>query len=319
VPPALQLLELLAGAGSLSQRRGAATALGIMGCEDAIPLLLAAVDPESPSTLRSAAVDSLGAMGHLPAAEPLAVLAENDTEPNSLRAHAVRALGRIGSPESLPIVSRLAQSPSEAVRLRAAQALGSFRSPEAVTRLDAMTDDRSTAIAQAAIQSLGQIGDPAVPTLSALATRGRHWPLPMLRTLVTALAECPGAGSVTPLGLLATSAESGEIRVLAAAALSNRREPECVPFLNRFLDHPPGRYQYGFALRGLAHIATDEAVDYVVNRFARQDHITHHHYRDETREALRIIAARDPYSALLSRGEVRTQEEQQLQPYDDKL
>ncbi|MFI8992674.1 HEAT repeat domain-containing protein [Streptomyces sp. NPDC053542] len=296
-PPTQRLLALLAGAegdGGTAERRGAAVALGLMTCTDAAPQLVAALDPAGRASLRAAAVDALGTLRYGPAAGPLGALALDDAEPRSLQARTVRALGLIAAPDSLPVLLAATHSPSEAVRLRAAEALGHFPADEAVARLGTMaTTEVSTGgtdIARAAIQSLGRIGPPAITTLSTLVGRASEWPLPVQRALATALAECPGSEAIAALARLADRPFPEDIRCLAAEALSERRDPECVAPLIRYLDTVQ-YYGKGIALRGLARIATEEAVERVIAHFEDQLPGAHADYRDAARAALAVIAA----------------------------
>ncbi|WP_051831209.1 HEAT repeat domain-containing protein [Streptomyces violens] len=296
-PPTQRLLALLAEGSDSdpAERRSAAVALGIMRCADAAPLLLAALDPAGRSSLRAAAVDALGSLQHRPAAQPLEALVRDEAEPRSLQARAVRALGLIAAPDSLPVLLAATHSPSEAVRMRAAEALGHFPVAEAVTRLGAMAGEESTGstdIARAAIESLGRVGNPAIATLSALVGRAGEWPMPMQRALVTALAGCPGSEAVTALGRLADRPFAEDIRYIAARALGDRRDPKCVAPLIRYLDTIQ-YYGKGIALRGLARIATEEAVARVVAHYEDQLPGAHSDYRDAARAALAVIAASD--------------------------
>ncbi|MFC6063858.1 HEAT repeat domain-containing protein [Streptomyces ochraceiscleroticus] len=292
--PTQRLLALLAEAGDSdpAERRGAAVTLGIMRCADAAPQLLAALDPAGRTSLRAAAVDALGTLRHGPAAEPLGSLARDESEPRSLQARAVRALGLIAAPESLPVLLAATHSPSEAVRMRAAEALGHFPVGEAVTRLGAMAGEESTDIARAAIESLGRVGHPAIATLSALVGRAGEWPMPMQRALATALAGCPGSEAITALGRLADQPFAEDIRYIAARALGDRRDRECVAPLIRYLDTIQ-YYGKGIALHGLAQIPTEEAVERVIAHFEDQLPSTHSDYREAARAALTVIAASD--------------------------
>ncbi|MFE6743888.1 HEAT repeat domain-containing protein [Streptomyces tubercidicus] len=291
-PPARQLLGLLADASNPGRRRGAAVALGLMGCADAGPLLLEALDAAGPRPLRAAATDALGLLGHRPAAGPLGALVTDEAEVRSLQARAVRALGLIGAPESLTVLLAATDSSSEAVRLRATEALGGFSTTEAVTRLGVLAGEGGTDIARAAVQSMSQIGTPAVLTLSALIEHAPEWPVPMQRALVAALAGCQGSEAATALGCLADGRFGEELQISAVEALGDRQEPQSVAPLVRFLDNPGTRhFQHGLAVSALARIDDEAAVQRVVAHFEDQWSSTLSCYRDQAREALGIIAA----------------------------
>ncbi|MEV0322872.1 HEAT repeat domain-containing protein [Streptomyces sp. NPDC050658] len=320
-PPAERLLKLVGdasdgGPGSgESRRRGAIKALGLMGREAAVPLLLSVLDPEESPSLRSAAVDALGALRHGPALGRLTALAADDS--GRVRARAVRAVGLIGGPQVQPTLLAALDDPSEAVRLRAATALADHPSPEVADRLGQLAvRDEDRTVVLGAIRALGRIGAPAAAPLSALVdlallddalVRERpreeryEWSLRMRqrfewvsRTLVEALARCPGPEATAALARLVThQAAPWGIHEAAAEALGDRRDPGIATLLIRMLGearesyHPP-------LLRALAHIGTDEAVERVSAYYLGSFHypeIDGPGARDGARAALAIIAS----------------------------
>lgn len=162
-PPAARLLTLLTD-GTDQQRHGAATALGLLGDRRAAPKLLGLLPDATALLVRTAAVDALGRLRHLPAATPLIGLLTDPETPGRLRARAACALGRLGAPEAEPALRAALGEPIESIRLRAAEALGMLPgSPQAVDSLAQATTDRSRDVQAAALQALGNFGATAAP------------------------------------------------------------------------------------------------------------------------------------------------------------
>ncbi|MEV8017212.1 HEAT repeat domain-containing protein [Streptomyces sp. NPDC086554] len=261
-PPVRELLTLLSGNGSVTQRRCSALALGLLGCLDAAPPLLAALDEESAPGLRTAAVDALAALRHRPAAERLAALAGDEEQPGSLRARALHALGLVGARESLPVVLAAVRDPSSAVRLQAAQALGAFPGTEAAEALGAVVaGDTDRDVARAAVRALGRIGAPAAPVLTSLAQRPRQ---DVVNELITALAGCPGPEAVAGLCQLAGASLPEDDHVAVAEALGRRRAPESAGALAALLDDDRRYDCRAAAVLALAELGTEEADEYVL-------------------------------------------------------
>ncbi|WP_197356066.1 HEAT repeat domain-containing protein, partial [Streptomyces clavuligerus] len=289
-PPVDRLLALLTGDGAAA-RRGAAVALGRLGCAEAAPALLAAVDGVDPAGVR-AAVDALGALRYRPAVPYLAVLAADTGEPGTVRARAVRALGLIGAAGALPVVLAAARDPRGVVRARAAQALGAFAVPEAAEALGALAaGDADPDVARAAARALGRIGAPALPVLGGLAARPRPDGGPLMDDVVDALAECPGGAADAVLNRLVTDLPPGPARVRATGALSGRRVPEAVPALAALLLDDREYAGHADALRGLAAIGGEPATGHVLaycRRFPER--------LETARGALGLLARRAPAS-----------------------
>lgn len=281
-PPTRQLNSLLARGNP-----AAAEALGIAGHTAAAPRLMAATAQKNPRALRAAAVDALGRLGYRPSAASLSALASDEAEPSGLRARAVRALGLIGDPDTVPVLLRASRSVAESVRLRATEALGSFSGPEVAARLGSLAEEGDAGIAGAAVTSLGRSG--AGDTLAALVERAVEWPIAMQRVLVAAIIAAQGP--VTAFARLSTNAFPLDVRKAAARSLGDLGAPECVPPLIRFLDDGRIDMYHGVALRGLATIGGAAAVDRVVVYFNERRYFQHFLPRDETLEALAIVAA----------------------------
>ncbi|MCL3997032.1 HEAT repeat domain-containing protein [Streptomyces lavenduligriseus] len=296
-PPVRELLRLLGPDGGRGHegtpvsRRGAALALGLLRHEAAAPGLLAALAADEPPALRRAAADALGLLGHRPAVPALVALAGDEEEATALRARAVTALGRIGAHEALPALLGAARSDSESLRLRAAGSLGSFPAAEAVAALTDLASDTEPETVRAAVDSLARIGPPAASALCALPDLAGHDRRPgdTLRALVTALAACPGPECTTALARLAHPPYSQSVRAAAERALAGRPAAEALPHLLRLLADPMMRHPHGPALLALARSGAPEAEAIVVEHFEHQRSFVADRYRDEAREALRVL------------------------------
>ncbi|MGW1957651.1 HEAT repeat domain-containing protein [Streptomyces sp. NPDC001920] len=301
-PPVTELLQLLGESddgpgggrgytGTAVSRRGAAIALGLLRHEGAAPGLLAALATDEPPTLRRAAADALGLLGHRRAVPALVALAGDTEEAPALRARAVTALGRIGAHEALPTLLDTARSDSESLRLRTAASLGSFPTQEAITALTDLTADPEPETVRAAVASLARIGPPAAASLCALPglARQNRWPSATLCALVPALAACPGPESTTALARLAHGPHPQPVRATAERALAERPVAEALPHLLKLLSDPMMRHPHGPALLALARSGAPEAEAIVVEHFEHQRSFVAGPYRDEAREALRVL------------------------------
>lgn len=149
--------------------------------DEGLPFLeQTAVDPASPVPLRVLVLRHLAR--HAPRARVLPLLhglldggggpalparpreaGGGRAAPRMIREPVIALLGRLAAPESLPLLIRLAWSPSEAQETRCvvAAALGNLGDPAAEPCLLAMLEDRDPEVAVAAITALGRVGTSA--------------------------------------------------------------------------------------------------------------------------------------------------------------
>ncbi|MDN3264718.1 SAVMC3_10250 family protein [Streptomyces sp. CSDS2] len=170
-------------------------------------------------------------------------------------------------------------------------ALGSFPTAPAITALTDLAADPEPETVRAAVDSLARIGPPAAAALCALpgpAVRD-HWPSDTLRALVTALAACPGPECTTALARLAHPPYQQSVQAAAERALAGRPAAEALPHLLRLLADPMMRHSHGPALLALARGGAPEAEAIVVEHFEHQRSFVAGRYRDEAREALRVL------------------------------
>ncbi|MFB6227698.1 MAG: HEAT repeat domain-containing protein [Halobacteriales archaeon] len=132
-------------------RMVAATALGRIGNEHAVPYLVDAFDDLDPR-VRKRAVRSCGRIGDERAIDPLADRLE-DSEPLVQRA-AAEALGAIGTPDALERLIPAARVDDERVRHIAVSELSELRSTKPLVVLVRALEDESASVRRAATLSL---------------------------------------------------------------------------------------------------------------------------------------------------------------------
>jgi HEAT repeat protein len=217
------------GSRRMWRRATAAYRLGDMGCEEAAPGLLAALDDKH-RTVRAAAARSLGRLGVVEAAKPLIEALVSGRVPHGvagqalvelgpvavpelraiaehpsyrLRATAIALLGLIGDSADSPLAVRCLGDPSADVRAAAADTLARIGGPPAEGALRSALDDRIPFVRANAAVALGVIGSrEALPRLLEMARTDDFRPARAAaqavarispKTLVTA-AEEPHAG-----------------------------------------------------------------------------------------------------------------------------
>ena len=209
------------------RRAAAAYRLGDMGCEEAAPALLAALDDRN-RTVRAAASRSLGRLEIVEAAKPLVEALVSGLVPNGvageslvelgpaavpelraiaehpsyqLRATAIALLGLVGESADSPLAVRCLADPSAEVRAAAAEALARIGGPPAEDALCSALDDRIPKVRADAAVALGEIGSrAALPRLLEMARTDRFRP---------ARAAAQAVARISPKTLAAAAAEPG--------------------------------------------------------------------------------------------------------------
>jgi HEAT repeat protein len=222
---ALSLHQL--GARRAWRRAEAAYRLGDMGCDEAAPALLAALDDRN-RTVRAAAARSLGRLGVVDAARPLVEALVSGRVPNGvagealvelgpaavgelralaghssfrLRATALALLGLVGDSADAPLAVRCLADPSAEVRAAAAGALTRIGGRAAEPALSAALEDRIPFVRAQAAVALGVIGSRAsLPRLLEMARTDQFRP---------ARAAAQAVARISPVAL-ATAAEEPE-------------------------------------------------------------------------------------------------------------
>jgi HEAT repeat protein len=179
--------EAAAVFGRLDAPLDFAAGMSIAGrlAEETVPYVLAAL------------LDSVGRVGGV---DPAAIERFLEHEDPDVRRGALVALHRLGWPGALRRISDLLDSPSTDDRILACNAAGDLDLTELMDDLAAVIDDADAR--PAALEALAALGSPAVPILAAVLER-RELPLPLRRTVVTALASIEsGRARATLLSLV---------------------------------------------------------------------------------------------------------------------
>lgn len=149
------------------QNKNALEALGAVGDQRALPVLLNAFKSANPA-LRSGAAAALGRLGHRDAVTLLAQgLATEKSD--SVRGVIVSALGELGDPRALPALRGALTAKGASYREQLAWALGHCGDATVVPDLQTLLDDPEERVRFAAAMGLAEIGDAA----SAQALRAK--------------------------------------------------------------------------------------------------------------------------------------------------
>jgi hypothetical protein len=190
------------------RRATSAYRLGDMGCGEAAPALLAALDDPN-RTVRAAAARSLGRLKIAEAAKPLVEALVSGRVPNGVAGEALVELGPVAVPE----LRAIAGHPSFRLRATAISLLGlvggTADSPLAVECLS----DPSADVRAAAAGALARIGGPAAESALCTALEDR---IPFVRA--EAAVALGAIGSRTPLPRLLEMARTDAFRPARAAA-----------------------------------------------------------------------------------------------------
>jgi HEAT repeat protein len=136
-------------------RAHAAAALGLIGDQRAVPVLLKALRDNDP-VLRSRAAVALGRVGDPNAFDSL-VEALRDSKPHVHR-DALWALSELGDQRTLGLLMRALRDPSRYMRKLAADCLGELGAPQAVPELERLEMlDKNPRVVQAARQAITRI------------------------------------------------------------------------------------------------------------------------------------------------------------------
>ena len=186
--PASDLLWILESAPA-AERIGAASALGLLKSEEAIPGLATLLNSDVPGA-RSTAARALAAIGTPEAiAALMAPLA--DQQLTSARHAAMGGLEIAGASAVAPLAAALTDK-NPVIRANAAEMLGWLKATDATSDLTALLSDSDTTVRAQATWALGEMGSlarvpapvpipqPAAPILTPMAMRPAAAPLPAL-------------------------------------------------------------------------------------------------------------------------------------------
>lgn len=216
------LIKILEDESEVDWLRGcAAIALGRLSAEEAVPLLINAIDDASMTVARGS-ISALGDIRCKYAIPHLKRILEDETK-KELHAITVTALGEIAGRDVISILLGSLENPDNRVRARAAIVLGDLRAGEAVIPFIQLMKDSDECLRAIAASSLGLIGDRrATGTLiEALGDSAES-----VRAIAASSLGCLGDAIAVNSLEAATGDTSETVRKQAAAAISKIRSIE---------------------------------------------------------------------------------------------
>jgi len=235
-------------------RRAAASSLGNLRAQRAVPALIAAIGDKD-REVRQAIAEALG---ELEDERAVAALTQLIADPFvDVRATALGALEHFA--RQVPVASVVAalQDAHPEVRARAASLLGEARQISAVGPLTKLLDDSSAEVREHALSALVEIRDPSA---ASSITRLLKDPRPNVRArALDALRELRAPIAERAL-LDALADESADVRQNAAQAVSDRPFAAAVPRLLAMIDDPSSDVRTT-AVEALGAIGTAPARD----------------------------------------------------------
>lgn len=264
------LLEVLQ-AGTRSERAAAASELGAMADDDAVPALIAALDDES-WEVRAAVAAALRDIPNPASVGPLLALIATEPAPPDVREDelwtardacnaAIEALGVIGDPQAAARLAEIAVDEETGLDREAAGTAVVAMGEAAVPALTTFLSRASTAQAPAVAALLGRLGDGALgPLVAALKDKRAGVRIAAARAL-----GGQGAEAVKPL-MAALGAKGTDLRIAAAASLGAIGDTRATAALVRLLAAKKTRPA---AVRALVSIHRENAtplVKYLASR-----------------------------------------------------
>jgi HEAT repeat protein len=216
------LVSILENKGEIDWLRGcAATALGRLAGEEAIPALIDALKDDN-NVVSRAVISAFGDIKSQKATPFLLKILENKCK-EELHAITVTVLGEIGGYEVIPTLLQALESSNERVRVSAARSLSEFQTEEATSRFLILIKDTNECLRAIAASSLGLIGDKCgvKPLMEAL-----HDDTETVRAIAASSLGCIGERGAIPSLEESLGDMSEIVRKQAAAALLKIRSRE---------------------------------------------------------------------------------------------
>lgn len=141
---------------------------------------------ESVGFVIAALLESVGRVGGI---EPEVVARFLEHDDDDVRRAALVALARLKWPEADQTLRSMLEQPGSRDRILASGAIGELERTDFMDELTALIEDSDAR--PAALEALARLGSPAVPVLLSVLDR-RELPLPLRRTVITALANIEG-------------------------------------------------------------------------------------------------------------------------------
>ena len=217
------LVDLLANAGSLAERRAFFNALKEL--QSGVPALIHMLGDARWYVARNAA-DLLGEMQSPEAGKPLTETLKHDDD--RVRRAAATALARVGTPEALLALHAALRDTAPDVRSQAAAGLGMRKGQkQAVTLSKALDDEQDAEVRIEIIRALGKMGTPDAVQKLIDAAKAEGWlfkkkPVPYRVAAVRALGEARTPAAIAALKDLSKDKDR-EVQEAAIDALASGR------------------------------------------------------------------------------------------------
>lgn len=220
--------------GTPIERRDAARRLLQEPAQDALPVILRALEDDDREVRQTAA--GLAAELRAGAAVPILLEWQRDAQPQT-RAIALETLGRIADPRALPALMHGLADPSPEVRVAAVSAVAAVAAGS-IDVLAPRVHDADARVRLSAVHALAGLHDArALPPL----VRASADPMPEVRAAaLAALGRSPDARALPALAQ-ALRARDEDVALTAAAALGTRGRADAVGSLLSVLDEAPSR------------------------------------------------------------------------------
>ncbi|MBE9033467.1 HEAT repeat domain-containing protein, partial [filamentous cyanobacterium LEGE 11480] len=234
-------------------RQRAASGLGDIGTEKAIPGLLKLVEDEV-SYVREQAASALGGIGTEKAIPGLLKLVEDEV--SYVREQAASALGGIGTEKAIPGLLKLVEDKVSYVRERAASALGDIGTEKAIPGLLKLVEDEVSYVREQAASALGGIGtEKAIPGLLKLVEDKDRY----VREQAASALGGIGTEKAIPGLLKLVEDKDRYVREQAASALGGIGTEKAIPGLLKLVEDKDRNVREQ-AASGLGGIGTEKAI-----------------------------------------------------------
>jgi HEAT repeat protein len=217
------LCALLADGATSAVRVAAATALGRLKAEAAVPVLVSLLSDRD-QALREAAAAAVAAIGVLGAQSTQHLVEQLNSEDNLVRAQTAEALASLGAvaEEAAPALVQAMADENDQVRAKAVEAIkriGEAAAPHAVPGLVRLLSDDDNLVRALAAEALGEMGASAGAATPALLRELRHSNAHVRGNAVESLGKLKAEDARADLEAVCRDPES-DVRARALSALA---------------------------------------------------------------------------------------------------
>jgi HEAT repeat protein len=220
-------------------RGNAAFELSLIGDKAAEPALLEALqDPANARIMRNI----FGALEKCGGDETVKILTKILESPSdSRKRESIKALGRLKHPDSIKVIEKSLSDPDPQIRQTAAYALGQIGDAKAFDSLISALKDEDKNVVKYAIEALGEIKSrAAVPIITDFLKEGRG----VNKIIVIRALEKIGDRTAMPAVAERLSDQNSEVRKEAAETLNFMRDRDALPYFYKALLKETDKYAY---------------------------------------------------------------------------